>query len=76
LYGRPSGKLGGRSLKYLAAFSCSSSTVDMCKLAPRLRFAYDLLWHLAFFVCRIILKCLAQRFNFAVSSLNCEGVPC
>lgn len=27
LYGRPSGKLGGRSWKYLAAFSCSSSMV-------------------------------------------------
>lgn len=33
LYGRPSGKLGGRSLKYFAAFSCSSSTVG--KYSPQ-----------------------------------------
>lgn len=33
LYGRPSGKLGWLSWKYLAAFSCSSSTGGKC--SPR-----------------------------------------
>jgi len=35
LYGRPSGKLEGLSLKYFAAFSCSSSMVGMLISLPQ-----------------------------------------